>query len=282
MANKLGLDFYSKSLFAEVSKVLGAEFSRLPERIQTGYAKVFEYHSGIIRHNQHKKKPDSFAMGGDEVKRYFTDRRDFRSVNDTGYWLKPKLNRYGLIDEKYILKRKKEKGTKECQPTKWVIKTIRSSQNDGKGTGYHNGYKLSPKIIDLVNAWHAKTAEELGDDVGLINHKGESILEVSDTLGGAISRDKSSTPKEVNVSLLVNIDTDALTHHKRQVQTAKMWMEIKKVDSLLYKSKEWKEVYARVVTNEEKARARTGREAKRALGGVNRELPLQSLSLIHI
>ena len=105
MAKKLDLDFYSKSLYSEVSKVLGNEFRRLPERIQTGYVKVFEYHSGIIRHNQHKKLPDSFAMGGDEVKRYFTDRRDFRSVNDTGYWLKPKLNRYGLIDEKYILKR---------------------------------------------------------------------------------------------------------------------------------------------------------------------------------
>ena len=52
MAKKLDLDFYSKSLFAEVSKVLGDEFSRLPERIQTGYVKVFEYHSGIIRHNQ--------------------------------------------------------------------------------------------------------------------------------------------------------------------------------------------------------------------------------------
>jgi hypothetical protein len=277
MAKKLDLDFYSKSLFLEVSKVLGAEFSRLPERIQTGYVKVFEYHSGIIRHNQHKKLPDSFAMGEDEVKRYFTDRKNFRSVNDTGYWLKPKSNRYGLLDEKYILKRKKEKGAKEYPPTKWVIKTIRSSQNDGKGTGYHNGYKLSPKIIDLVNAWHAKTAEELGDDVGLINHKGQSILEVSNNLGGAISRDKSSTPKEVNVSLLVNIDTFALAQHKRQVQTAKIWMEIKKVDTLVYKSKEWKEVYARVVTNEEKARARTGREAKRALGGVNRELPLQSL-----
>ena len=277
MANKLDLDFYSKSLFAEVSKVLGDEFRRLPKRIQTGYVKVFEYHSGIIRHNQHKKRPDSFAMDGDEVKRNFTDRRDFRSVNDTGYWLKPKSNRYWLIDNNYTLKRKEEDGAEEHQPTKWVIKTIMSSQNDGKGSGYHNGYKLSPKIIDLVNAWHAKTAEELGDNIGFINHKGQSILEVSDTLGGAISRDKSSTTNEVNVSVLVNINTAALTNHKRQVQKAQMWMEIMKVDTLVYKSKEWKEVYSRVVTNEEKARARTRREDRQALGGVNRELSLQSL-----
>ena len=146
MANKLDLDFYSKSLFAEVSKVLGDEFRRLPKRIQTGYVKVFEYHSGIIRHNQHKKRPDSFAMDGDEVRRNFTDRRDFRSVNDTGYWLKPKSNRYWLIDNNYTLKRKEEDGAEKYQPTKWVIKTIMSSQNDGKGSGYHNGYKLSPKI----------------------------------------------------------------------------------------------------------------------------------------
>ena len=277
MANKLDLDFYSKSLFAEVSKVLGDEFRRLPKRIQTGYVKVFEYHSGIIRHNQHKKRPDSFAMDGDEVKRNFTDRRDFRSVNDTGYWLKPKSNRHGLIDNNYTLKRKEEDGAEKYQPTKWVIKTIMSSQNDGKGSGYHNGYKLSPKIIDLVNAWHAKTAEELGDDIGFINHKGQSILEVSDTLGGAINRDKSSTTNEVNVSVLVNINTAALTHHKRQVKTAQMWMQIMKVDTLAFKSKEWKEVSSRVVTNEAKARAKTRREDRQALGGVNRELSLQSL-----
>ena len=130
MANKLDLDFYSKSLFAEASKVLGDKFRRLPKRIQTGYVKVFEYHSGIIRHNQHKKRPDSFAMDGDEVKRNFTDRRDFRSVNDTGYWLKPKSNRYWLIDNNYTLKRKEEDGAEKYQPTKWVIKTIMSSQND--------------------------------------------------------------------------------------------------------------------------------------------------------
>jgi len=269
MTKKPDLDYYSKSLLSELSKVLGDEFSRLPKRIQTGYTKVFEYHSGIIRHNQHKKRPDSFSMCEDEVQRYFTDRRDFRSVNDTGYWLKPKSNRYGLIDNQYTLKRKGEDGAVECKPTNWVIKTIMSSQNSGNGSGYCNGYKLSPKIIDLLDTWHAKSAEELGDDVGLVDDQGESILKLAAQLGGAISRDKSSTPSEVNVGVLATVDIQSLAHHKRQVETVQRCLKTKEVDTLIHKSAEWVEVLSKVVVNEE--------EARQALGGVNRDTALQSL-----
>jgi len=274
---KPSTDLYPHSLLLEAQQVLGNEFSRLPKRIQIGYVMTFWNHSGIIRHNQHIKRPDSFAMSEAEVQGCFTDRRNFRSVNDTGYWLKPKSNRYGLIDNQYTFLRKEEDDAMECKPTKWIIKTIMSSQNNGKGSGYYNGYKLSPKISNLVETWHAKSAEELGDSVGFVNYKGDSVLEIAAELGGAISRDKSSTPEEVNIEVLVKVDLHLLAHHKRQLETLQLWLEIKQVDVLKYKSKEWKEASSKLVTNEGAARAGAKREAKQALGGVNRELSLQSL-----
>jgi len=192
--NTIDLDVYSKSLLSEASKEFGNEFDRLPKRIQTGYIKVFHNHSGIIRHNQHIKKPDSFVMCEEEVQRYFTDRKMFRAVNDTGYWLRP--NQRPKTD-KYVLRLKEEDGAIECDATGWIIKTIMSSQGSGSGTGYCNGYQLSPEVRDLVAACHAKSDDELGKERGFVNHKGESILEIAAKLGGAISRDKSVTSSVV-------------------------------------------------------------------------------------
>ena len=277
--NKPDLDFYPKSLFSEVSKELGSEFDRLPKRIQTGYTKVFWCHNGIIRHNQHNRSPDSFAMSREEVNRNFTDHRDFKAVNNRGYYLRPKSNKYGVIDNQYVLERKEVEGTVKYQPTEWTIKTVEAFQSwkEGGVAGCKNGYKLLPKISDLVDTWHAKSAEELGDDVGFVNHKGESILEIAAKLGGAISRDKSVTSSEVNVSVLVKIDIPSLLDHKRQIETVQRWLEIKRVDTLTYNNKEWKEVKGKAVANVEKEEGGRRRDAKWTLGWVNRELSLQSL-----
>jgi len=277
--NKPDLDFYPKSLFSEVSKELGSEFDRLPKRIQTGYTKVFWCHNGIIRHNQHNRNPDSFAMSRDEVNRNFTDHRDFKAVNNRGYYLRPKSNKYGVVDNQYVLERKEVEGAVKYQPTEWTIKTVKAFQSwkEGGVAGCKNGYKLLPKISDLVDTWHAKSAQELGDDVGFVNHKGESILEIAAKLGGAISRDKSVTSSEVNVSVLVKIDIPSLTYHKRQIETVQRWLEIKRVDILTYNNKEWKEVKGKVVANVEKEERGRRRDAKWTLGWVNRELSLQSL-----
>ena len=277
--NKPDLDFYPKSLFSEVSKELGSEFDRLPKRIQTGYTKVFWCHNGIIRHNQHNRNPDSFAMSRDEVNRNFTDHRDFKAVNNRGYYLRPKSNKYGVIENQYVLERKEVEGAVKYQPTEWTIKTVKAFQSwkEGGVAGCKNGYKLLPKISDLVDTWYAKSAQELGDDVGFVNHKGESILEIAAKLGGAISRDKSVTSSEVNVSVLVKIDIPSLTYHKRQIETVQRWLEIKRVDILTYNNKEWKEVKGKVVANVEKEERGRRRDAKWTLGWVNRELSLQSL-----
>ena len=146
--NKLNLDFYPKSLFYELSKVLGSEFDNLPNKIQTGYTNIFWCHNGIIRHNQHNKSPDSFVLGRDEINRNFTDYRDFKAVNSKGYYLRPKSNRYGVIDNQYILERKETEGAVECQPTNWTIRTTEAYQSykEGGVVGSKSGYVILPKI----------------------------------------------------------------------------------------------------------------------------------------
>ena len=287
---KPDLDVYPKTLFSEVSEELGEEFNRLPKRIQTGYTKVFWCHNGLIRHNQHNRDPESFAMGRSELERNFTSHKDFKSVNSKGYYLRPKSNRYGVINNQYVLERKKVENSVEYRPTEWITKTVEAfeSWKEGGVGGSKSGYQLSLKIRDLVTAWHAKSSEELSDDRGFVNHKGESILEIATKLGGGISRDKSSTPSEVNVSVSVQIDKHSLDHHKKQVEIIQRELETKKVNTLTFNSKEWNEVSSKVVINEEgeegeegeggeRERERKEDEHKETLGWVNRDTSLQSL-----
>jgi len=273
------LDLYPKSLFAEVSKVLGDEFNRLPKKIQTGYVNTFWCHNGLIRHNQHNKDPDSFVFGRQEIERNFTNHKNFNAVNHKGYYLRPKSNRYGVIENQYVLERKEVKNSIKYDPTNWTIRTKGAYEGwkEGGIVGSKSGYKLSPKVKEIITHWDSKTEEELGDEVGFVNHKGESILELGAKLGGGVYRDKSDTPSEVNVSELVRVDKHHLAFHKRQIELVRMWLEVNKVDSLTYNNKEWKEVSLRVLKKEEKYRRERRREAKEAPGGVNRELYLQSL-----
>jgi hypothetical protein len=79
----------------------------------------------------------------------------------------------------------------------------------------------------------------------------------------------------------VQIDKHSLAHHKKQVEIIQRELEVRRVDTLTYNSKEWKEVSSKVVTNEERkegrGRGRKEDEPRLALGGVNRKLSLQSL-----
>jgi len=272
--NKLNLYFYPKSLFFELSKVLGSEFDNLPNKIQTGYTNIFWCHNGIIRHNQHNKSPDSFVLGRDEINRNFTDYRDFKAVNSKGYYLRPKSNRYGVIDNQYVLERKETEGAVECQPTNWTIRTTEAYQSykEGGVVGSKSGYQLAPKIKRLIADWYTKPKEEL-ENPGLVNSKGETIQEVSAKLGGAISKDKSSTPDEVNVNLLIAVDVHSIVHHKKQVETIRRWLEINTQETLRINSEGWKEIQQEALGEKEGGAP----SDTRTPGGVNRDAPLQSL-----
>jgi len=280
---KSDLDFYPKSLLNEASEVLGDQFNRLPRRIRTGYIQTFYSHNGLIRHNQHNKDPDSFVFGREEIERNFTSHKDFNAVNHRGYYLRPKENRYGVVDNQFVLELKEVEGATKYNPTNWTIRTTEAFQSwrEGGIVGSRSGYRLSPIIHKLIEGWDAKSAEELGDDVGFINHKGESILDCEIKFGGAIYRDKSNTPNGVNVYVQVGINKQSLAHHKEQLEVVKSWLIINKIDTLEYKGREWKEVSSKVLAKEK--RRRTGRggwgrqEAKKPQGGVNRDTYLQSL-----
>jgi len=277
--NNPDLDFYPKSLLSELNKVLGGEFVRLTRRIKVGYSNVFWSHSGIIRHNHHRKRSDSFAMDNKELDRYFTDFRNFKAVNSKGYYLKP--SKRPKVD-KYLLRRKDEEGAVKYEPTDWLIKTVEGHQSwKPLGVkGCKNGYKFTPKICDLVGTWHTKLKEELCGEVGFVNYKGETPLEVGAKLGGAIYRDKSSTSNEVNVNVNVKIDNKELNSHTAQLINLKEQLEARGMDEIEYKDGLWEEV-AKVVTNEEGRRRGRESHTKETIGGVNKglthNLSLQSL-----
>ena len=219
---KPSTDLYPSSLLREAHKVLGEEFSRLPERIQIGYASTFWNHSNIIKHNQHNRKPDSFAMGKKEIVLNFTDPRDFRKVNDNGYSLRPKRTRHGSIESKNILCKERTGGAATYPPTKWLDSTA-VAFSGGRNSfikGSKNGFQLSPKIQQLVDDWFEKPIEEISSSKGMVNRNGESVLEIASNNGGAVIRDISRVPKRTNINVIIHIDINSLLQHKKELAKA--------------------------------------------------------------
>ena len=219
---KPSTDLYPSSLLLEAHKVLGEEFSRLPERIQIGYATTFWNHSNIIKHNKHNRKPDSFAMGKKEIVRNFTDPRDFRKVNDNGYSLRPKRTRHGSIESKNILCKERTGGATTYPPTKWLDSTAVAFSGGRKSfiKGSKNGFQLSPKIQQLVDDWFEKPIEEISASKGMVNRYGKSALEIAKDYGGAIIRDISRVSKRTNISVIINININSLLMHKEELTKA--------------------------------------------------------------
>ncbi|SVB23606.1 uncharacterized protein METZ01_LOCUS176460, partial [marine metagenome] len=216
---KPSTDLYPSSLLLEAHKVLGEEFSRLPERIQIGFTTTFWNHSNIIKHNKHNRKPDSFAMGKKEIVRNFTDPRDFRKVNDNGYSLRPKRTRHGSIESKNILCKERTGGATSYPPTKWLDSTAVAFSGGRKAfiKGSKNGFQLSPKIQQLVDDWFEKPIEEISASKGMVNRNGESALEIASDYGGAIIRDISRVSKRTNISVIINININSLLMHKEEL-----------------------------------------------------------------
>ena len=217
---KPSTDLYPSSLLLEAHKVLGEEFSRLPKRIQTGYAITFWNHNNIIRHNKHNRRADSFSMGQKEIARNFTDPRDFRKVNDNGYSLRPKRTRHGSIESKNILCKERTGGATTYPPTKWLVSTAVAFSGGRKSfiKGSKNGFQLSPKIQKLVDDWFEKPIEEICASKGMVNRYGKSALEIaSDYGGGAIIRDISRVPNKTNINLIVHININSLLQHKKEL-----------------------------------------------------------------
>jgi hypothetical protein len=213
------IDLFPHSLQLEAEQVLGEEFIRLPKRKKTGYTNAFWQHANIIKHNKHNRKPDSFPMGEKEITRNFTDPKDFNSINNRGYYLRPRKTRHYVLNGQYVLSRKMYKGATYYPPTNWIIKTIEAfeSWSEGGVQGCMNGYQLSPKVQKLVDDWFEKPIEAISESRGMVNRNGESAQEIASFYEGAIVRDISTTSSSVNVSESIKIDIEALKEHKEEL-----------------------------------------------------------------
>jgi len=283
-------NFFPDELLQEARKVLGEEFIRLPKHIQTGYIIVLHNHHNIIKSNQHSRDTDSFFIEGDELESYFTDRRNFRAVNDNGYYLRPKKTRHGEIDGKYVLSRKSEEGANYYEPTNWLISTVKASQHGGEDkSGWSNGFQLSSKFRQLFDSWN-KEQENSKVQLTLINNKDKTIEEVSQDIGGAIDRRLSTTESSININTEVRINTTILAKHKEELLTIKKRVEgkegeeAKKEARRIRKEERRREKRKREVEEEIERRTREeeeGKDSHRDIGGVIVEYttpnPLQSL-----
>jgi len=214
-------NFFPDELLQEARKVLGEEFIRLPKRIQTGYIIVLYNHHNIIKSNQHSRDSDSFFMIDETVESYFNDARDFRVVNDNGYYLRPNKISKG----KYVLKRKPEEGTTYYEPTNWLVSTVSASQGYKEGkAGWSNGFQLSPIFRQLFDNWNKKNEGNF-KLLTLINNRGRTITEVTQEVGGAIDRRLSTTDSNININTEVRIDTQTLKEHKEQLLIIKRRIE---------------------------------------------------------
>ena len=278
---KPATDLFPNSLLLEAHKVLGEEFSRLPKRIRTGYVTTFWNHNNIIRHNQHNRSPDSFPMGANEVARNFTDPRNFRKVNDKGYYLRFKRTRHGSTGDKYILCKERTGGATGYPPTKWLNKTVEAfeSWREGGIKGCKNGYQFAPKIQQLVDDWFEKPVSDICEPLGMVNRNGESATEIANYYGGAIIRDKTVVNKRINIRVIIHIDIKALLQHKEQLSCILRRLDEYSTDKLLIDTKRWYEVLEELHHIEAKAAgAGRGRNAKERQGGVKvRSTPSISL-----
>jgi len=264
-------DLFPSSLLSESQKILGDQFTKLPKKIQTGYTIVFWNHIGLIRSNTHNRRTDSFPMDNSEVSRYFTDPRDFRAINDNGYFLKPKNTRHGVIEGQYVVLLKDEAGATYCEPTKWIIKTIEAFQGWAEVgvIGTKNGYILDSEVKRFIDAWFVQPESELPKIQRMINSKGDSAKEIAYYYGGAIHRNLSKATKRVNINEQIKINIESLLIHKEQLNYSQRMLSQHNTEVLAKGSTQW----SKVLNELSKIEGREEREEEheenvRALGGV--------------
>jgi|GEM_PF-865173 len=271
---KLDLNFFPASLLTESHKVLGDEFTKLTNRIQTGYVKVFWNHYGTIKKNKHKKRKDSFAMGRKEVESNFTEAKDFAAINDNGYYLVPFETKHGVSENRYKVRRQDEDGSIYCEPTGWLVRTVAAA--NGR---YVNGFKLSPKINELMNDWYVEPMDN--KPRGFINSNGASITDVVNRNGGAVFRTRSRVPKGVNINTDVRVNKQALLKHKKLLQPLFQYLKDNKIEVVVKDTNEWNVVKKMLITNNDSISIENYTELPGDLGGgkvnINTITPLQSL-----
>ena len=207
--NRTTFNFYSKELFEELENTLGDTFKKLPPRIKTGYANVVSKHYNIIKFNQHSRDPKSFFMKEEEVESYFNDIKDFRAVNDNGYYLAPSKKE----KDAFTLKRKTVEGSTHYEPTNWLISTVKAASGVNGKSGWSNGFKLSDTLQLIAN----KVLNVDSTELTFINHKQQSLNQLVEENGGSLLATQSNNHPVANINLEVKIDLGSLEEHRTQL-----------------------------------------------------------------
>ena len=276
MKKALGLDpnFFPKSLLHFTQNKLGSQFTNLPYLFQTGYVNIFWSNNQIIRHNKHNRDPNSFPLSREKILANFTNHKDFNAVNKNGYYLVPKRSKWGVVEGKYNIYRNDKKGGDYQEPTGWLIRTVDAfpTYREGGVRGANSGYQLSPQIQEMIEDWFELSDDELGYDKGFINYQGQTPKDFEIEYEGAIRRHLSTIPQTININLEVKINREQLNEHLKINNTIKQYLgEVKKVRIKLG-SKQLEEVGSRIEGREE-----SKQQHRQRPGGVNRQLPTQSL-----
>jgi|LWDU01.1.fsa_nt_gi hypothetical protein len=207
--NRTTFNFYSKELFEELENTLGDAFKKLPKRIQTGYANVVSKHHNIIKSNQHSKDPKSFFMGKAEIESCFNDSRDFRAVNDNGYYLAPSKKEKGA----FTLSRAPTEDSTYYEPTNWLLSTVMAANGVKGKSGRSNGFKLSDTLQTIAD----KVLDNEFTELTFINHKQQSLNQLVEENGGSLFATQSNNHSIANINLEVKINPGSLEEHKDQL-----------------------------------------------------------------
>jgi hypothetical protein len=212
------------------------------------------------------------------VTRFFSDQKNFRAVNNNGYYLGFKKTRHGLTDNISFSRKAKDRYTKH-NPTNWVLLTCPAHGGE-KVKGRHAAYQLAPEIIKMMERWVVKQLTE--DDKapqGMVNIHGDRVEDVAKEYGGGIARDKSKTSKGVNVEVLVKISKASLNHHKGQLEIVSDYLENSNLETLVKGSDDWLKVRVKL---EELSKVNLGELRGSGLVGVKvkhtKDKPLESLA----
>jgi hypothetical protein len=126
--------------------------------------------------------------------------------------------------------------------------------------------------------WYAQSDDETNKELGFVNSKGESIVDVVNDNGGAIFRDKSNLDYQINVNLNVQLDVHTLTKHKQQLQQLLQYLKDNNIKQVVKDTNEWdivKDILLinTINNNDKKLRG----NCQGTLGVVKLTTPLQSL-----
>ena len=277
--SKLDTEFILYSLLQEAKEVLGDEFCKLILRHQVGYVDIFWNNYGLTRNNRHSKQIDSFKMSRKKVVRFFSDQKNFRAVNNNGYYLGFKKTRHGLTDNTSFSRKAKD-GYIRHNPTNWVLLTCPAHGGE-KVKGRYAAYQLAPEIIRMMERWVVKQLTE--DDKApqeMVNIHGDRVEDVAKEYGGGIVREVSKVSKNVNVEVLVKINRTSLVHHKAQLELVEGYLVEHSLEALIKGSKEWLKIRDKL---EGPSLGKRAPEPGSGLVGVKvnntKDNPLESLSM---